>query len=298
MRSEPGIPGLQLVRSGKVRELYQVGHDRLLLVASDRISAFDVVLGEPVPDKGRVLTALSSHWFDLTRQLVPNHVVSADPTDFPETTPAAFSGRATLVKAARVVPMECVVRGYLFGSAYSEYEAQGTVNWVRLAPGLRQAEELPEPIFTPTTKAEVGHDEALSAEAAVALVGEDRYEALRELSVAVYRFGAARCASAGFILADTKFEFGELDGELLLIDELLTPDSSRLWSIEEYKPGTSPPSFDKQFVRDYLDSVGWDRRPPPPRLPKEIVEGTRARYVEAYEQLTGASFDAWHGEEP
>lgn len=287
--------GLRKVRSGKVREVYEVGADRLLMVASDRLSAFDVVLDEPIPDKGRVLTGLSVFWFGQTADLVENHLISADPTDFPETVGREAAGRAMVVRAARPVLLECVVRGYLFGSAWAEYEKLGTVNGEPLPPGLSQAEQLPEPIFTPTTKATEGHDTALAAEEAAALVGRARYEELRDVSLALYRFGALAASQRGIILADTKLEFGEIDGRLVLIDELITPDSSRFWPAEEWKAGTSPPSFDKQFVRQHLLSVGWDGTPPPPPLPAEVVEGTRSRYVEAYERLTGSSFDDWYG---
>lgn len=287
--------GLRKVRSGKVREVYEVGADRLLMVASDRLSAFDVVLDEPIPDKGRVLTGLSVFWFGQTADLVENHLISADPTDFPETVGREAAGRAMVVRAARPVLLECVVRGYLFGSAWAEYEKLGTVNGEPLPPGLSQAEQLPEPIFTPTTKATEGHDTALAAEEAAALVGRARYEELRDVSLALYRFGALAASQRGIILADTKLEFGEIDGRLVLIDELITPDSSRFWPAEEWKAGTSPPSVDKQFVRQHLLSVGWDGTPPPPPLPAEVVEGTRSRYVEAYERLTGSSFDDWYG---
>jgi phosphoribosylaminoimidazole-succinocarboxamide synthase len=287
--------GLPKHRSGKVRDVYEIGHDRLLMVASDRISAFDVVLDEPIPDKGRVLTGLSTFWFDQTGDIVENHLISADPTDFPETAGPGVAGRAMMVKAARPVLMECVVRGYLFGSAWSEYQKHGTVNGEPLSPGMALAEQLPEPIFTPTTKADEGHDLALSRDDAVALVGKERYEELRDLSIAIYKFGTGIASTRGIILADTKLEFGTIDGRLLLIDEILTPDSSRFWPADEYEPGTSPPSFDKQFVRQYLLDVGWDGSPPPPNLPDDVVAGTRSRYIEAYEQLTEASFDDWYG---
>lgn len=287
--------GLPHLRSGKVRDLYEVGADRLLLVASDRISAFDVVLDQPIPDKGRVLTGLSAFWFEQTADLVPNHLVSADPTDFPTTAGPEVAGRAMLVRAARPVLMECVVRGYLFGSAWSEYRRAGTVNGVPLPPGLKEADQLPEPTFTPTTKASEGHDTPLTPEEGAALVGKERYDELADLSLAIYRFGSLTAALRGIILADTKLEFGDVDGKLVLIDELLTPDSSRYWPADEWKPGRIPPSFDKQFVREYLDSLGWDRTPPPPPLPAEVVQGTRSRYVEAYEALTESSFADWWG---
>jgi phosphoribosylaminoimidazole-succinocarboxamide synthase len=265
------------------------------MVASDRISAFDVILDEPIPDKGRVLTGLSTFWFDKTSDIVPNHLISADPTDFPETAGPSVAGRAMMVKAARPVLMECVVRGYLFGSAWSEYQKQGTVNGEALPPGMTLAEELPEPIFTPTTKADEGHDTALTRDDAIALVGQARYEELRDLSIAIYRYGTTLASTRGILLADTKLEFGTVDGQLILIDEVLTPDSSRFWPASEYEPGTSPPSFDKQFVRQYLLDQGWDGTPPPPTLPDQVVAGTRSRYVEAYETLTEKSFDDWYG---
>ena len=283
--------------SGKVRELYEVDHDRMLVVASDRISVFDVVLDDLIPDKGRVLTALSTYWFDQTAGIVPNHLVSSDPTDFPETAGADVAGRAMLVKAAQPVRLECVARGFLFGSAWSDYEATGSVSGHAMPPGLQQAERLPEPIFTPTTKAEGGHDLPLTPLEAAELVGGDRYETLRELTLQVYAFGAAHAEQRGLVLADTKLEFGEIDGELLVIDEMLTPDSSRYWPGDEYRGGTSPPSVDKQYVRVPYKSLGWNLEPPIPRLPADVIAGTRARYVEAYEQITGESFDAWYGTE-
>jgi phosphoribosylaminoimidazole-succinocarboxamide synthase len=287
--------GLPKLRSGKVRDVYEVGDDRLLMVASDRISAFDVILPEPIPDKGRVLTAVSTFWFDQTKDIVPNHLISVDPADFPEGAGPDVAGRAMLVKAAKPVLMECVVRGYLFGSAWSEYKKHGTVNGEPLPSGMVNAERLPEPIFTPSTKADEGHDMALTRDDAIALVGNDLYEQLRDLSIAVYKYGTTVASSRGILLADTKFEFGTVGGELVLIDEILTPDSSRFWPADEYEPGTAPPSFDKQYVRQYLLDQGWDGTPPPPSLPDKVVEGTRSRYIEAYELLTEKSFDDWYG---
>jgi phosphoribosylaminoimidazole-succinocarboxamide synthase len=287
--------GLPKLRSGKVRDVYEVGDDRLLMVASDRISAFDVILPEPIPDKGRVLTAVSTFWFDQTKDIVPNHLISVDPADFPEGAGLDVAGRAMLVKAAKPVLMECVVRGYLFGSAWSEYKKHGTVNGEPLPSGMVNAERLPEPIFTPSTKADEGHDMALTRDDAIALVGNDLYEQLRDLSIAVYKYGTTVASSRGILLADTKFEFGTVGGELVLIDEILTPDSSRFWPADEYEPGTAPPSFDKQYVRQYLLDQGWDGTPPPPSLPDKVVEGTRSRYIEAYELLTEKSFDDWYG---
>lgn len=285
---------LKHIYTGKVRELYEVSHDRLLMVASDRLSVFDVVLRDEIPDKGRILTGLSAWWFERTASLVPNHVISADPTDFPEIT-RDVEGRAMLVRSTRPVRLECVVRGYVFGHGWSEYRDSGTIGGYPAPGGLQEAEKLPEPLFTPTTKAEEGHDEALTREEAIALVGSDRYEKLRDLSLRLYEFGARHAASCGVILADTKFEFGELDGEILLIDEVMTPDSSRFWPAEHYATGGSPPSFDKQFVRDYFDSVAWDRESPPPHMPADVIDNTRSRYIEAYELITGLSFDEWFG---
>jgi phosphoribosylaminoimidazole-succinocarboxamide synthase len=275
--------------------LYEVDHDRMLVVASDRISVFDVVLPDRIPDKGRVLTALSTFWFDATAHIVPNHLVSSDPTDFPETAGPDVAGRAMLVRAARPIRLECVARGYLFGSAWSDYEATGAVGGRTLLAGLHQAERLPSPVFTPTTKAEAGHDLPLTDRAAADMVGGDVFERLRDITLRVYEFGAELAASRGVILADTKLEFGTVDGELLVIDEMLTPDSSRYWPAEDYRVGTSPPSFDKQFVRDYYLGIGWDKEPPAPALPPDVIAATRGKYVEAYELLTGLSFDEWHG---
>ena len=273
MGSQVGLPH---VYTGKVRELYEVGHDRLLLVATDRVSVFDVVLPDEIPDKGRVLTGVSQYWFDQTAGIVPNHVISSDPTDFPETA-GDVGGRAMIVRATRPIRLECVVRGYLFGSGWKEYSQQGTVGGFRVPAGLQQAERLPEPLFTPTTKAESGHDLPLTATEAAELVGADVYERLRDLSVRMYALGAARASERGLVLADTKFEFGELDGEILVIDEMMTPDSSRYWPLDRYRVGTSPPSFDKQFVRDFMDSTGWNHEPPAPRLPPDVIDATRAR---------------------
>ena len=283
--------------TGKVRELYEVDHDRMLVVASDRVSVFDVVLPDLIPDKGRVLTALSTFWFEQTGHLAPNHLVSSDPTDFPETAGPDVSGRAMLVLAAQPVRLECVARGYLFGAAWSDYQETGTVKGRPLPAGLRQAERLPESIFTPTTKADAGHDLPLSDAEAAELVGANLYEQLRAITLAVYEFGAAHAAERGLILADTKLEFGEVDGQLMVIDEMLTPDSSRYWPADEYRIGMSPPSFDKQFVRDHYLSIGWDMQPPVPHMPATVIAGTRARYVEAYEQVSGLSFDTWYGDD-
>ncbi len=288
-------PALPHHYTGKVRDLYEVGHDRMLMVASDRISVFDVVLDDQIPDKGRALTALSTFWFEQTADLVPNHLVSSDPTDFPETAGPEVAGRAMLVRAARPVRLECIARGYLFGSAWDEYEARRTVCGRKLPERLRRAERLPEPIFTTTTKAEAGHDETLTDAEAATFVGDDVFEACREAALAVYRFGAEHAAGQGLLLADTKLEFGTIDDRLLVIDEMMTSDSSRYWVADEYEVGGSPPSFDKQYVRDHFLSIGWNGDGPPPPLPADVIDGTRARYVEAYERLTGQSFDEWHG---
>jgi len=280
--------GLPKHRSGKVRDVYEIGHDRLLMVASDRISAFDVVLDEPIPDKGRVLTGLSTFWFDQTGDIVENHLISADPTDFPETAGPGVAGRAMMVKAARPVLMECVVRGYLFGSAWSEYQKHGTVNGEPLSPGMALAEQLPEPIFTPTTKvSDGGHDEFITFDDVVGTVGSETANRLRDLTLEIYQRGAEHALDRGIIIADTKFEFGLLDGEMILIDEVLTPDSSRFWPADRYEPGKSQPSFDKQFVRDYLETLDWNKQPPGPTLPADVVAKTTAKYLEAYERLTG-----------
>jgi phosphoribosylaminoimidazole-succinocarboxamide synthase len=253
------------------------------------------VLEDRIPDKGRVLTALSTFWFDATASIVPNHLVSADPTDFPETAGSEIAGRAMLVRAARPVRLECVARGYLFGSAWTDYEETATVRGRPLPSGLSLAERLPAPIFTPTTKAESGHDLPLSDADAAALVGDARFEEVRDVTLRVYEFGAELAATRGLVLADTKLEFGVVDDELLVIDELLTPDSSRYWPAEDYRVGTSPPSFDKQYVRDHYLSIGWDKEPPAPRLPEPVIAATRSKYVEAYELVTGRSFDEWYG---
>jgi phosphoribosylaminoimidazole-succinocarboxamide synthase len=287
-------PAPRLRARGKVRDIYDAGED-LLLVATDRISAFDVVLPDAIPDKGRVLTGLSSFWFDRTVDLVPNHVVSSDAATFPPPFAGvpALAGRAMLVRKANVVPMECVARGYLAGSGWIQYQSTGAVCGVPLPGGLVESDRLPEPIFTPTSKAEAGHDLPLTPEEAVDLVGKGLFERLKELTLGIYARLADTAASRGILLADTKFEFGFADDELTLIDEVGTPDSSRFWPADGYAPGGAQPSFDKQFVRDHLDRSGWDREPPPPPLPPEVVDGTRARYLEAYERITGGSFEGY-----
>jgi phosphoribosylaminoimidazole-succinocarboxamide synthase len=278
-----------------VRETYAIGEDRLLLVATDRLSAFDVVFDQPIPDKGRLLTALSAFWFTRLAELGPSHFLSTDAADLPEVARSPeLAGRVTLARRAKRIDAECVVRGYLAGSGWAEYRVTQGVGGHRLAAGLREADRLPEPIFTPSTKAEVGHDENISRERLGAMVGTALARELEERSLAVYAAGAARASEVGLILADTKFEFGWVDGVVTLIDELLTPDSSRFWDAALYVPGASPPSFDKQYVRDFVAGSGWDREPPAPALPDEVIAGTRARYATAYERLTS---EPWRGVE-
>jgi phosphoribosylaminoimidazole-succinocarboxamide synthase len=283
--------GLDHVASGKVREIYTVDDKRLLIVATDRISAFDVVLDQPIPDKGKVLTALSQHWFDLLD--TPHHLISTDPASVPgldADARAEVAGRMMLVHRAEVIPMECVVRGYLYGSSWQEYAAGGGPTTEHLPPGLEQASRLSEPIFTPATKAESGHDMNLTEAEARRHVGDHIYEELKKRSIDLYQRGAEHGASYGILLADTKFEFGIVNGRIVLIDEVLTPDSSRYWPADAWEPGATMPSFDKQPVRDWLDDQDWDKTPPAPALPDAVVADTRARYVEAYERLTGKSF--------
>jgi phosphoribosylaminoimidazole-succinocarboxamide synthase len=280
-------------RRGKVRDVYDLG-DRLLFIATDRISAFDWVLPSGIPDKGRVLTALSEFWFGFLGE--PHHLLSTDLASLglpPEMDLAALTGRAQIVRKTEVVPIECVARGYLVGSGWKEYRTSGTVCGIPLPQGLVEADRLPEPIFTPATKAESGHDENISFETMIAAVGRDLAEELKRRTLAIYVRAAEYAQSKGIVLADTKFEFGRLpSGEILLIDEVLTPDSSRFWPADQYAPGRSPPSFDKQFVRDWLETTTWDKNSPPPELPQEIVTRTRAKYIEAYERLAERPF-AW-----
>ncbi len=278
---------------GKVRDVYEAGPDRLLIVATDRISAFDAVLPTPIPDKGRVLTGLSLFWFDRTSDLVGNHLVSADPRDLPQDLDTDLAGRAMLVERADGVPVECVARGYLSGSGWKQYTAERAVCGVALPPGLVESGRLPEPIFTPTTKAVAGHDMPLTLDETRDLVGVGLAERLKELTLTIYERAAAIALDRGIILADTKFEFGFFGGEVILIDEVCTPDSSRFWPADRYAPGGPQPSFDKQYVRDWLDATGWDREPPAPVLPDEVVEQTAGRYREAYERLSGEPFNRY-----
>jgi len=290
------------VRAGKVRDLYSVDDRRLLLVASDRISAFDVVLPTPIPDKGRVLTGLSRFWFAETDGLVANHLLGTDVTTLPTEFDDAVDelrGRSMICRRARVLPVECIVRGYLSGSGWKDYQRVGAVCGIPLPAGLRESDRLPEPLFTPSTKAEEGHDENISLDRMAELIGPDLTERVSQTALALYAFGAAHAESKGIILADTKFEFGidDASGQLLLIDEVMTPDSSRFWDAAAYEPGRAQASFDKQFVRDYLETLAWDKTPPGPELPADVVIGTRSRYVEAFERLTGSSFDRYLAED-
>jgi len=287
--SDTELPGITRVARGKVRDIYEVG-EYLLIVATDRLSAFDVVLPDPIPDKGKVLTQLSKFWFDRFSGLVANHVVETDAMRFPASLApfrVQLEGRAMLARKASPLPVECVVRGYLAGSGWNDYRKTGAVCGIKLPADMKQAEKLPEPIFTPSTKATAGHDENISQQQAAALVGIDLAREIGEVSLDIYRKAAEYALGRGIIIADTKFEFGLYEGKLMWIDEALTPDSSRFWSVAEYKVGMSPPSFDKQFVRDYLLSIKWDKTPPAPKLPPEVIKGTRDRYREAYRLITG-----------
>jgi phosphoribosylaminoimidazole-succinocarboxamide synthase len=286
---ETNLEGLRLHARGKVRDIYDLG-EHFLIVASDRLSAFDVVLPTPIPDKGKVLTQMSAFWFEHFRDLVPHHLVSVRVSDFPPEVQrhrAQVQGRSMLVRKARVFPVECVVRGYLAGSGLKDYQQTGAVCGVGLPPGLREADRLPEPIFTPATKAAHGHDENISEAEAGRLVGADNIRRLRELSLEIYRRAADHAAHRGIIVCDTKLEFGVIDDRIALVDEVLTPDSSRFWPADQYKPGKTQPSYDKQYVRDYLERVGFDKRPPGPVLPPDVVAATRAKYIEALTLLTG-----------
>ena len=286
---ETSLAGLP-VRRGKVRDIYDLG-DRLLLVSTDRVSAFDWVLPTGIPDKGRVLTQIAAFWFDLLGE--PHHLITTDVDQMdlpPEVDHGPLAGRSSLVRKTKVVPIECVVRGYLAGSGWNEYRQQGTVCGIRLPEGLSESARLEEPIFTPATKAETGHDENISFERMIEVVGADVAEELRRRSIEIFARGVEYARQRGIIIADTKFEWGQVDGRLILIDEVLTPDSSRFWPADQYEPGRGQPSFDKQFVRDWLSQTDWDKNSPPPALPDEIAAKTREKYVEAYERLTGEQF--------
>jgi phosphoribosylaminoimidazole-succinocarboxamide synthase len=285
------FPSLKLRGRGKVRDIYELG-DRLLIVATDRLSAFDVVLPTPIPDKGRVLTQLSLFWFEKLADIVPHHVISAKEFSG-ELAPYrdSLEGRAMLVRRTEPIPIECVVRGYLSGSGWKEYQKTGAVCGIALPTNLRESDRLPEPIFTPSTKATTGHDENISFEETVSRVGRPLAESLRDTSLAIYRRAAEFAAARGIIIADTKFEFGLVGKQLIWIDEALTPDSSRFWPGDKYTPGSAQPSFDKQYVRDYLERIGWDKQPPGPALPQDVVTGTQGKYREAYERITGQALD-------
>jgi phosphoribosylaminoimidazole-succinocarboxamide synthase len=285
---ETKLDGLTLHRRGKVRDVYEAA-DGLLIVATDRISAFDYVLGSGIPDKGKVLTQLSAFWFERMGDLVPHHLISIDPDAFPAAARRhadVLRGRTMFVRRTEPVPVECVARGYLSGSGWKEYQQTGSVCGIQLPAGLRESDRLPEPIFTPATKAESGHDINISEEEAGRVIGRDLINRLKELTLEIYRRGAAHAASTGIIVADTKFEFGLKDNEIILIDEVLTPDSSRFWPSSQYEPGHGQPSFDKQYVRDYLEEIRWNKQPPVPSLPDEVIRRTREKYVEAYRLLT------------
>ncbi|HLK69659.1 MAG TPA: phosphoribosylaminoimidazolesuccinocarboxamide synthase [Bryobacteraceae bacterium] len=286
---ETNLTGVERYGRGKVRDVYSID-DRLLIVATDRISAFDYILATGIPDKGRVLTQLSIFWFDFLKDLTPNHFLSARVEDYPEPLPKfgdQLEGRSMLVKRAKMVDIECVARGYLSGSGWKEYQQSGTVCGIPLPRGLKESDQLPEPIFTPATKATTGHDENISFEQTCSVIGEDLAKRVRDLTLALYTRAASYARTRGIIIADTKFEFGFADGELILGDEVLTPDSSRFWPVETYQPGGAQQSYDKQFVRDYLESIRWNKQPPAPGLPAEVAEKTSEKYRQAYRVLTG-----------
>jgi len=283
------FPDLPLLLRGKVRDIYDFG-DKLLIVATDRISAFDVVMPDPIPDKGKILTKLSKFWFDFVKDIIPNHMISVDVDDFPlglKKYREILDGRSMLVEKAEPLPIECVVRGYISGSAWEEYKKNGVVCGIKLPDGLEESSKLHEPIFTPATKAKEGHDENITFDDVKRILGQELAERIRAISIEVYKRASEYAEKRGIIIADTKMEFGLKDEKLILIDELLTPDSSRFWPMEDYVPGRAQKSFDKQFLRDYLISIGWNKTPPAPNLPEEIIEKTRRRYIEAYEKLLG-----------
>ena len=283
---------------GKVRDLYDAGDDRLLLVASDRLSAFDVVMAEPIPDKGRVLTAMSAYWFDRFASVVPSHLITTDPAEFPDgaRNVASLAGRSMLCRRAEMLKIECIVRGYLSGSAWKEYRRSGTMNGMELPAGLLESAKLPEPVFTPSTKAAEGeHDENISFEQAAEIVGQELAERARDVSLRLYTEGSELAAQRGIIIADTKFELGLIDGELVVADEVLTPDSSRFWPAEGWEAGATPPAFDKQPLRDFLETLDWDKTPPPPALPADVVAATSDRYRQAYQRITGLDLADWPG---
>ena len=289
--------GLPHIYSGKVRDIYDAGDGRLLMVTSDRISAFDVVMAEPVPNKGRVLTAMSAFWFEQFAGTVGSHLISTDLADLPQSArDPRIAGRFMLCRRAEMLPIECIVRGYITGSAWKEYRTGGTMHGAAMPEGLLESSQLPEPVFTPSTKAEDGdHDMNIGFEDAVNLIGAEMANRARDLSIELYRRGAELAAERGIVIADTKFEMGLVNGELVLADEVLTPDSSRFWPAESWVPGSTPPSFDKQPVRDYLETLDWNKQAPPPPLPAEVIDASSVRYVEAYERVTGRSLAEWPG---
>jgi phosphoribosylaminoimidazole-succinocarboxamide synthase len=283
------LPGVKLHGRGKVRDIYDLG-EHFLIVATDRLSAFDVVLPTPIPNKGKVLTQMSAFWFDHFRDVVPNHVVSTEVNDYPKNLHPfreQIDGRSMLVKKAKVFPVECVARGFLTGSGLKDYNKTGRVCGIPLPPGLRDSDRLPQALFTPSTKAETGHDENISEEQAGKIIGQENIQRLKQLTLMLYTRGVDYASTHGIIICDTKFEFGTIDGKISIVDEMLTPDSSRFWPADKYSPGKPQPSFDKQFVRDYLEKIGWNKQPPAPDLPDEIVKATSAKYVEALRVLTG-----------
>ena len=287
---ETNFSNLRLLNRGKVRDIYEVGKS-LLIVATDRISAFDVVMDDPVPDKGKILTKLSAFWFERLSSIIDNHVLTINPEEYPESCRPYrkyLVDRSMLVHRAKPLPVECVVRGYVSGSGWLEYRALGSISGISLPEGLKESSQLPEPIFTPSTKAALGtHDENITFEDAVRIVGEDIAKEIRDISLRLYEYGRDLASRNGIIIADTKFEFGLVNGDLMLIDEVLTPDSSRFWPMDEYEPGRTQRSFDKQFLRDYLNSIDWPKEPPPPKLPREVIQVTRAKYLEVLQRLTG-----------
>ena len=284
---------LPVFAKGKVRDVYEVDDETLLMVVTDRISAFDVVFNEPIPDKGKVLNKISEFWFDFTKDIIGNHVITTDVSRYPKGLDKfreELEGRSMLVRKVKMEQVECIVRGYLEGSGLKEYKATGSKCGIKLPQGLKQADRLPEPIFTPSTKSKEGHDVNITFDELVNMIGLEKATKLKEKSLEIYLAAAEYAESRGIIIADTKFEFGYLDGELVVADEMLTPDSSRFWPLDDYKPGRAQKSFDKQFLREYLESIVWDKEPPAPALPQEIIEKTREKYIEAYERLTGNKF--------
>lgn len=284
---------LPIFAKGKVRDVYEVGDDMLLMIVTDRISAFDVVFEELIPDKGRILNKISEFWFDYSKDIIGNHVVTSNVSEYPmglDKYHEQLNGRSMLVKKVKMENAECIVRGYLEGSGLKDYKATGSICGIKLPEGLKQADKLPEPIFTPSTKSNEGHDENITFEELVNLIGRERANKLKDKSIALYLAAAEYAESKGIIIADTKFEFGYLDGELVIADEMLTPDSSRFWQLDSYEPGRAQLSFDKQFLREYLEGIEWDKNPPAPKLPDEVLQKTRAKYIEAYERITQKKF--------